>query len=323
MKRGEAMPRYKPRYNLPHQPDADRRRQKETQRIASIGQEVSAPLRDLSDQLISLVDAIKSNNKKTDRSEEKRYKKGLFWTRFSGVSSIILSFYSLIVLALYTGLTYGLLKVGQDSFHATQRSYVTIGRKDGVVAEFVMPKDSKDNAGIVMYFQNNGHIPAKFNWGIGGDIVVIPPLPDFATVKSPHHFIPMTRTRNRKDGSTGEGQGAGGTIASDSMYIADVVELPQERVVQLSHMDRLFMIDGVFEYCDALGTYSCRQFQMFYQGVPYDSFRLAFDSECPVFLRVPPPPSPDIEYLPVCQTVDEEEAKHQKEEAQFRKIYSR
>ena len=42
---------------------------------------------------------------------------------------------------------------------------MTIGRKDGVVAEFIASKDHpNENVPLVVYFQNTGHIPAKVAW---------------------------------------------------------------------------------------------------------------------------------------------------------------
>ena len=87
-------------------------------------------------------------------------------------------------------------------------------------------------------------------------------------------------------------------IAGDSIYVADVAESPQERATELSRLNGVFIMNGAFEYCDALGTYSCRQFILYYQGVPFDRFRMVSENECPVFLRTPPIPGPDIEYLP-------------------------
>jgi hypothetical protein len=186
----------------------------------------------------------------------------------------------------------------------SQGAYVTIGRKDGVVAEFVMPKDPKQNAGILIYFQNSGHLAAKFNWGI--EIMnLFPPIPGFLLPLSPHDFNHMTRTRNRKDGSTGETGGQ--TIAGDSLFVTDIVELPRNQAITISRSHRLFMINGVFEYCDALGTYTCRQFMVFHQGDPYNRFSYGSDFECPVHLTRVIKPDPNLEYLSPCKTRAEEQ----------------
>ena len=53
-------------------------------------------------------------------------------------------------------------KLTTDALKTSQRAYITIGRKDGVVAELVIPPNPKETAGIVIYFQNSGHLPALF-----------------------------------------------------------------------------------------------------------------------------------------------------------------
>jgi hypothetical protein len=200
---------------------------------------------------------------------------------------------------VYVVYTERLWQTTQDALVIGQQAYVTIGRKDGVAAEFISPKDPKDNAGIVIYFQNSGHIPAKFNWGTIMGITLIPPVPDFPTITSPHRFTPMVRTRNRKNPESGES--AGITIPGDSLYTADVAELPQSAVARLSTMNRLFEMTGAFEYCDEFGNYSCRQFTLYYQGVPYNAFRMVSDYACWPPLRSVTP-DPQLEYLFPCET---------------------
>jgi hypothetical protein len=112
----------------------------------------------------------------------------------------------------------------RDSLKVSQRAYVTVGRKDGVVTEFVIPSDHRIDTGILMYFQNNGHLPAKFNWGLTYDPVVVPPIPGFPEINAPHRFTPMTRTINHTDGSRGESGGV--IIGGDSTYSTDLGNLP-------------------------------------------------------------------------------------------------
>ena len=145
----------------------------------------------------------------------------------------------------------------KEALNVSQRAYVTVGRKDGTVTEFAIPGDHSVNTGILIYFQNSGHLPAKFNWGLTGfGTVIVPPIPGFPPVDSPHRFAPMTRTINHKDGSRGESGGV--IVGGDSVYSTDLGSLPTDSALQLIRMNRLFMINGAFEYCDALGSYSCR-----------------------------------------------------------------
>jgi hypothetical protein len=196
----------------------------------------------------------------------------------------------------------------REALQITQRSYVTIGRKDGVIGTFRTPDDPKKDAGIVIYFQNSGHLPAKFNWGTLRDPEMVVP-PGFVA-KSQHPFKLMTRTRNRKDGSEGERNGPGVMIAGDSLVEADVVTMPQEKVLELSQgSNRLFLINGAFESCDELGDYSCKEFMIYYQGAPYNRFSLMTENECIAGFYQVPHPDPNIEYLPPCKTIAEREQK--------------
>jgi len=69
---------------------------------------------------------------------------------------------------------------------------------------------------------------------------------------------------------------------------------------------------GIYEYCDESGTYSCKQFNLFYQRVPYDAFRLINEMDCLESMRKVTNPQPDVDYLPACKTFAERE-KEQKQ----------
>jgi hypothetical protein len=220
------------------------------------------------------------------------------------IGEIVLIAITIRIACIYSGQLNQMIesnKITRNALQVSQGASISLGRKDGTVAEFILPKDVKDNAGIVIYFQNSGHIPARFGWGLLTDIAVIPPSPDFSTVKSPHHFSQMTRTRSRKDGSISTGGGSV-TIPGDSTYVTDVAELPAIRVRQLSHSNQLFMVWGRLEYCDSLGTYESKDFQIFYQGIPYNAFRLASETDTAEFLTETNRSDPNLEYLFPCET---------------------
>ena len=171
------------------------------------------------------------------------------------------------------------------------------------MANFVA-SEAGNATGLVIYFQNSGHLPAKLSWG-PLMTAIVPPIPGFAP-QSQHRWIPMTRTRNKKDGSIGEGSGGAVTIGGDSLYVADVMELPKERVSQLSQEARIFQTTAAYEYCDELGTSVCKQFSIYYQGIPYQSFRLLDEMDCPPLLRQPEHRDPNLEYLPACKSLGEQ-----------------
>jgi hypothetical protein len=203
----------------------------------------------------------------------------------------------------------------QDTLKVSQGAYVAIGRKDGVVAEFYIPREPRYKSGIMIYFHNSGHLSAKFNWGVL-DIINVPPTQGFPPVTSSHKFYPMTRTRNRKTGSTQE---SGATvITGDSVFGTDIAELPTAQAVQLLSGNQIFMVKGAYEYCDDLGSYSCRLFDMLYQGPPFDRFTLGMDYECPFFMRTPELAATNIEQLPPCQSAAERETERQQQDHWYR-----
>lgn len=86
------------RYRAPQRPNDSHQRKQQTQQITEGAKQISLPLRDLRDQLSSLVDEIKSNNQK-DQTKEGEYRgKSLFWTTFSTISSVILTLLTLVIL---------------------------------------------------------------------------------------------------------------------------------------------------------------------------------------------------------------------------------
>jgi hypothetical protein len=54
----------------------------------------------------------------------------------------------------------------------------------------------------------------------------------------------------------------------------------------------------------SLGTYSCKDFEIYYQGVPYNGFRMASDRECWLPRRAVKR-DPTVEYLFPCETTEE------------------
>jgi hypothetical protein len=201
------------------------------------------------------------------------------------------------------------------SIRTSQQSYVTVGRQDGTVAEIVWPKNPEGKAGILVYFRNNGHLPAKFNWGTQSEIIAVlpndPNLPvgspkasmsDRYEVRTNNVFRPMWRARNRK---TGNFVGSGATmIGGDSLYAGDLWEAPKDRMVQMQN-SALWTV-GIFEYCDAFHNYVCRNFMLIYRREPYNRFVVVSEDEC-LGPEHTIPPDPDLEYLSPCATGTERE----------------
>lgn len=218
---------------------------------------------------------------------------------------------TLISVTIYAGLTLWQAcliresnRTSHEAFQISQRSSITVGRKDGVVAEIVVPKDVQQNAEIIIYFQNTGHLPAKFVWG-----TIVPFLAKGTTTKNSGinyvHPFPGFMWRRRNHGSIGE-SGESTVIAGESVLAATLGTIPQSELQKFPSENLGLMIVGMFEYCDEIGTHAIRNFGITYRSNapnPELSFALAQDTAFPIA----PLPKPDArgEPLPPCKTPDE------------------
>lgn len=201
------------------------------------------------------------------------------------------------------------IEVARSAVVASQGSYVTLGRKDGVVAEFIAPKDDTSDpngdAELVIYFQNTGHVPARLaahmtiGLAIGNPKITYKPFTD-------EQFLfmnPLAPARRfRKTGKFVEGDGA--VIAGDSTVVFTFGTISQKDFRELPHNTAGFNFSGVYEYCDQLGNWYTHNFGMRYRpNAPTSnlSFELASDNIVP---NAPlPKDTEDWEYFPPCAPV--------------------
>jgi hypothetical protein len=198
------------------------------------------------------------------------------------------------------------VRIADTSMKISQRAYVTIGRKDGVVADFIIPKDPKQNAEIVIYFQNSGHMPAKFFWGTMAPFLAQGSKKNSTGITWTHPFKGFpTRTRDKKNGSIGE-QGESSVITGDSIFVSTLGVISQKDLAMLPMNDMGLLIIGEYGYCDELGNSANRMFGLTYRSnAPSSSlsFGLANEGDSP---NLPLPKSTDTtEYLFPCKTLDE------------------
>ena len=204
----------------------------------------------------------------------------------------------------------------RDTLNISQQAYVTVGKPDGTVAEIVIPPDPGAKAAVLVYFQNTGHMPAKFNWGNDSPITATVPL-DPTAVKEPYGeqwtqfttdnvFAPMYRAKRRKQTNSFTWSGTI-TIAGNSSYEGILWEIPKERMLQLMNWDRPFMPSGKFQYCDGFGHHVCRRFSLRYAGNPYNKLFLASEEECATWEMQVLNPNPDLEYLNPCEIQERRE----------------
>lgn len=201
------------------------------------------------------------------------------------------------------------LEASINAAQSEQRAYVTIGKPDGTVADIIWPKEETGNAGLMVYFQNNGRLPAKFNWGSDSSYVAIVPYDPKAKwegwtggtydIQAFRPFQPMTRMKS-KDRKNIQWSGTV-DIAGGGSYQGVLWEMPKERMTQLLNLDRMVMANGKFEYCDGFGNRVCKKFFLSYAKEPYNKFLLVMEGECSDWEMQVVHPLPEYEYLPVCE----------------------
>jgi hypothetical protein len=196
----------------------------------------------------------------------------------------------------------------QASLRISQRAYVTIGRKDGVVADFIVPKDPKQNAEIVIYFQNSGHLPAKFAWGTMAPYLASGSKKGSTGIVYTHPFNGgFGRTRDRKTGAIGE-KGESTIIAGDSVLVSTLGSISQTDLAALPSNNMGLDIWGMYQYCDGLGSNVMRLFQLGYRSnAPSTSLSFWLISDMNSFQEPLPLLKGTTEYLPPCEGISEQE----------------
>jgi hypothetical protein len=224
---------------------------------------------------------------------------------------IVMEFAGALFLLIYTVVTYYTLqtikegnRLTMESLQLSQRAYVTLGRKDGTVADFVIPKEPSQNAEIVIYFQNSGHLPAKFAWGTMAGFLAAGSNKQATGIIYTHPYKGLpNRTRDKKTGAVGEGGAADAIIAGDSVFVSTLGTISQKNLADLSPNNMGALIMGMFEYCDELGNHSIRSFGLTYRSnAPSTnlSFGLATDNPFPILPL--PESTATTEYLFPCET---------------------
>jgi len=282
--------------------------------------------------------ASTSKTPTTNGTKKREYAKYIMWpvvTIWRGIKAVIvfLDKYGGAITALatiaigvltyfYVGYSQKQWQVAQDTLTISNRAYVTIGTKEGVVARFVPSKDKTQKAELVMYFQNSGRLPADLAWGIIPGLAFVarptgtPEHPSGITYDQQQRYFRLPiRMRNKKTGAVSvQGQPGQqiGKVAGDSIFVAPIGEISMEDFVKLPSQQLSTIVAGGYQYCDQLGTEVTRSFLLSYQNAPSAelNFRLVYDG--PMFAPPRPASTIDSEYLSPCETIAEKRQNQQK-----------
>jgi hypothetical protein len=236
---------------------------------------------------INLSDDLKTD-RNTEREDDNTHRhKELYWARLTFLAVVTYT----TIAAVQTCVNNKAAKAAKDagdlarqSLQISQRAYITIGRKDGVIADFVIPKDPNQDAEIVLFFQNTGRIPAKLAWGTFGDHgLLVQGSVGHSGITYTHGFKGLPIPSRDKSGKiTGWVGGEAAVVAGDSVFVSTLGKISQKDIQDLSHRPLGSFILGIYEYCDGLGNHFQHNFALgFRSNAPISSmaFSLITDTE--------------------------------------------
>jgi hypothetical protein len=213
------------------------------------------------DILHALINEYKAGDKKNTCWQKRHFALGVVT---AGVVTIYTTIAALQWWAMYTA-----NRQSADNFTASQRPYVSLGTKDGIVGYF---DRNTDPVKIILYFHNGGNLPAlRFNL-----FDVEPPnqkrqLPpqNMARVKMSNGgfmYIAGLQTINR-DSDLSESW-------PTPIKLKDIEDAD-------THPDGMpLTLYGRFEYCDEFGEYTCRDFILSYRPRDKAGFSVNATSDC-------------------------------------------
>jgi hypothetical protein len=191
------------------------------------------------------------------------------------------------------------LRKSDEAFRLSQQPYITVGRKDGVVAELMESNDATQPVGIILYFQNSGHLPA---------ITTCVSTRTFGTpLMNPFDYGNILIRQAGKD-STGRRRVAESscpTVGGDTAYSFPIRPFSEQTLTQLkSNKQSDFRVHETIQYCDAFGHYFCKSAMLKYEREPISGFSEEGESDCSGYYRANPD-TPNTMYgtneqLPAC-----------------------
>jgi|SRR5580704_1604664 hypothetical protein len=151
-------------------------------------------------------------------------------------------------------------QIAKDSLEISQRPYITIGRKDGILAEIIDAKGKDEWANLVIHFQNSGHLPAKVCILVDGS----------AWPLMPYNFqngTTMIRQKGKdSNGLTQVTESSCPTIGGESVSDFVIEKRFNQKVWDQLRNDKNsdIRITAYIQYCDPFGRYMCKRASLKY-----------------------------------------------------------
>ncbi|HUY20255.1 MAG TPA: hypothetical protein VMV15_13595 [Candidatus Binataceae bacterium] len=192
------------------------------------------------------------------------------------LTAILILAYTTIT-AVQAFLLWDTYRESQRVFVASERPYVSLGNRDGRVAEFRLEPDG--SSAVVIYFFNAGRTPAL-------NLVT-----NLWSSRPGVKQEPQRHIERFKDPAGGVVDSVPGPVIPGQGTHSDYLPLrwtPSVDELKAIRDGKRFAIGGTFEYCDQFGHYRCQGFWARYRPPPVDDFVQYAAPSC----WVPPPVPP-------------------------------
>jgi hypothetical protein len=177
-------------------------------------------------------------------------------------------------------------QIALDQLHS-QRPYVSLGRADGIIAEYAPPAKGDKKGTVLLYFQNTG-TSAATNF-LTNAYSLLPPA---EKGEQRHIYRARMFFKGKPAGVSffmGDTVGAG-SLRIETLDAKWVPTVDQWKQIAAGQWKAGFYISGNFEYCDAWGEYRCEMFTLKYAPAPVSKFIANTSRECPnSFVPLPDP----------------------------------
>ena len=165
------------------------------------------------------------------------------------------------ITAVQAFLLYKGYQESQRTLIATERPYVSLGDRDGKIAEFRVGPSGR--TALVVYFYNAGRTPA-LNF-----------IANIWTSKTGVKRTPSRHIERIENPSTGVIETVPGPAISGMathLEYTPVRWTPSGAEIATIRDGKEFSVGGTYEYCDEFGNYRCEGFWAHYEPPPIDTF---------------------------------------------------
>jgi hypothetical protein len=183
--------------------------------------------------------------------------------------ALLVGFVGLIGLGYTLSETRRQANIAERSLQVTQSPYISLGKADGIIAEYVLPPEGATKGAMYLFIQNTGNAPAlSFLANVHSDLT---PGPVF------FEHIQRWRNLDKKGRIVAWPISERPTVGANSVYVIVVdpqwiPRIDEWEVIKADKWDGGFSLSGNFEYCDQWGKLHCEMFHVHYKPLPIGRF---------------------------------------------------